>query len=197
MRDLPNTLEALRAAVQRGEVFNYLPFYGHTAAVDEPLTRSCLSQWWRAPFEINGVRYATAEHFMMASKARTFGDLEHLQAILEAPTPAEAKQLGRAVRNFDATRWQAVAFDFVVQGSVAKFSSTPQLRAFLASTGEAILVEAAPRDTIWGIGLGPNNPLVNDPSKWRGRNQLGFALTQARALLSASSSPVAPVQASS
>jgi ribA/ribD-fused uncharacterized protein len=185
------SLDALRAAVKRGQVFSYLPFFGHTAPPDGMLTRSCLSQWWPAPFVVGDQRYATAEHFMMASKARTFGDPEHLRAILEAKTPADAKKLGRAVRGFDAARWSAVAFDCVVQGSVAKFSSTPQLRAFLASTGEAILVEASPRDTIWGIGLGPTNPAVHDPAKWRGKNQLGFALTRARWLLSGASSPAA------
>ena len=43
-----------------------------------------------------------------------------------------------------------------------------------------ILVEAAGRDMIWGIGLGQNNPKSRDPLLWRGRNLLGFALTVVR-----------------
>jgi hypothetical protein len=66
-----------------------------------------------------------------------------------------------------------------------KFSSTPELKAYLLSTGDEILVEAAPRDRIWGIGLGRENPLVKDPSGWRGLNLLGFALVRARAALKA------------
>jgi len=41
-------------------------------------------------------------------------------------------------------------------------------------------VEASPRDRIWGIGMGQSNPDVENPMKWRGRNLLGFALTEAR-----------------
>ena len=43
--------------------------------------------------------------------------------------------------------------------------------------------ERSPRDRIWGIGMGRNNPSVERPSEWRGRNLLGFALMQARAVL--------------
>src|SRR5215467_11097005 len=43
--------------------------------------------------------------------------------------------------------------------------------------------EAAPRDKIWGIGLGRENPAVHDPLRWRGRNLLGFALVKVRAVL--------------
>jgi len=46
-------------------------------------------------------------------------------------------------------------------------------------------VEASPRDRIWGIGMGRDNPSVERPSQWRGHNLLGFALMQARAILAA------------
>jgi ribA/ribD-fused uncharacterized protein len=184
MDDLPLELEALRAAVKQGARFAFLPFWGHTAA-GGALRAACLSQWYPAPFKVGGERYATAEHWMMACKARLFGDAAALEALRLAPLPSEAKALGRSVRGFDAARWSSVAFDFVVQGSAAKFSSTPELRAFLLATAPAILVEASPRDTLWGIGLGPKNPAAHKPLRWRGRNLLGFALTRARQLLAA------------
>jgi len=55
----------------------------------------------------------------------------------------------------------------------------------LIATGDRVLVEASPRDTIWGIGMGASNPDAKDPTKWRGRNLLGFALMEARASLAA------------
>jgi hypothetical protein len=42
------------------------------------------------------------------------------------------------------------------------------------------LVEASPRDRIWGIGMGAANDLATSPGHWRGLNLLGFALIQAR-----------------
>ena len=60
--------------------------------------------------------------------------------------------------------------------------NSPEAPQASASSDKAkvILVEAAGRDVIWGIGLGPNNPKSRDPFQWRGRNLLGFALTVVR-----------------
>ncbi|HMV61545.1 MAG TPA: NADAR family protein, partial [Agitococcus sp.] len=91
-------------------------------------------------------------------------------------TPAEAKKLGRAVKNFNAEQWQQHSFDIVVQGNIAKFSQNVQLKDFLLTTGQRVLVEASPLDTIWGIGLGQDNPKAQHPQKWHGENLLGFAL---------------------
>ena len=168
-----------------GEAFEYLFFWGaksqHLGAVDA----SCLSQWYPASFEVDAKRYATAEHYMMAGKARLFGDHEIEARILASADPREAKSLGRKVRNFEAARWEQSCVGIVVDGNVAKFTQHPKLRAFLLGTGEQILVEASPLDTIWGIGLGKDNPLARDPQRWRGSNLLGFALMDVRAKLAA------------
>ena len=46
-------------------------------------------------------RVYCAEQFMMASKARLFGDDTALSAILASTGPREQKRLGRQVRHFD------------------------------------------------------------------------------------------------
>ncbi len=180
---LPLDIHALRKAAAAGQRFEYLYFYGHTPREDGKLSNACFSQWFLAPFELEGHTYPTAEHWMMASKARLFQDEEMLAKILAAASPAEAKKLGREVRGFDGEKWNAARFDAVTRGNVAKFSSTVELREYLLATGDAILVEAAPRDTIWGIGLGASSEKARDPRSWRGSNLLGFALVRARAIL--------------
>ncbi|CUM38137.1 Uncharacterized domain COG3236 / GTP cyclohydrolase II [Streptomyces venezuelae] len=129
---------------------------------------------------VDGVRYATAEHWMMAAKARLFGDADAERAALAARTPAEAKKAGRLVRNFDETVWRRERLGIVVEGSVHKFSSDESLRAYLLGTGTRVLVEASPMDRIWGIGLAADDPGAHDPARWRGLNLLGFALMEAR-----------------
>jgi hypothetical protein len=179
----PIELENLKSRIARGESFTFRPFYGHTPRADGKLSDACFSQWWKSPFIVDGVTYFTAEHYMMAAKARLFGDEQALAKILAEEEPSKVKAIGREVKGFVDTKWAAARFDAVTQGSIAKFSSTPELKAYLLSTGDEILVEAAPRDRIWGIGLGRENPLVKDPSQWRGLNLLGFALVRARAAL--------------
>ncbi|MDJ0633261.1 MAG: NADAR family protein [Xenococcaceae cyanobacterium MO_188.B29] len=71
----------------------------------------------------------------------------------------------------------------VVKGNLAKFSQKEALKEFLLNTKERILVEASPRDRIWGIGLGQNNPDAANPYQWQGLNLLGFALMEVRDIL--------------
>jgi ribA/ribD-fused uncharacterized protein len=180
MTSLPLNRADLIARTNAGESFEYFFFWGHTPPKDGGTSKSCLSQWFPAPFTVNGVTYKTAEHWMMAEKARLFGDTEMLAEIIEAPGPHEAKKLGRKVRNFEADVWSAKCFEIVVAGNVEKFRQNAEVLEFLLSTGNTILVEAAPRDQIWGIGLGEHNERARDPAQWRGRNLLGFALTEVR-----------------
>lgn len=84
----------------------------------------------------------------MAGKARLFKDDDALVQILDAPDPKTAKALGRTARNFDDKVWKANARRIVTEGNVHKFSKNKQLKAFLLSTGDAVIVEASPRDQI-------------------------------------------------
>lgn len=180
----PHVTQAdLAEAIERGDRVDFLYFWGHEVPSDGQLTNSCLSQWYPSPFTVEGVRYATAEHWMMAEKARRFGDDAALAKILEAPTPRRAKALGRGVRHFDRAVWDAARFSVVVRGSVHKFGSSPALRDFLLGTGERVLVEASPTDRIWGIGCTKAVAEAHGLAAWRGRNLLGFALMEARARL--------------
>jgi hypothetical protein len=168
-----------------GTAVKWLCFWGHTPKAGAEVGAWVLSQWWPCRFAVDGVEYASAEHWMMAEKARLFGDDDALAAILAAPTPAEAKALGRVVRGFDDARWEAAGFEIVVNGSVHKFGQDPALRKYLLATEGRVLVEASPRDPVWGIGLGAANEAATDPRRWRGLNLLGFALMEARTRLAA------------
>jgi len=143
------------------------------------------SQWHPATFEIEGVTYSCAEQFMMAEKARLFGDTATLAKILAAKTPKQQKALGRKVTPFDADRWTAACRDIVVRGNLAKFSQNSGLQKKLLATGDLVLVEASPLDRIWGIGLKASDPRATKPEEWRGTNWLGEALMTVRTQLRA------------
>ncbi|MFD7231250.1 NADAR family protein [Streptomyces sp. NPDC059881] len=172
--------EALIERVENGERVRYLHFWGHRPRPDGAVGAGCLSQWWPSPFTVDGIEYATAEHWMMAGKARVFGDRDAERMAVEAANPAVAKKAGRLVRGFSAEIWERERFAIVVEGSVHKFSQHTDLRAFLLATGDRVLVEASPMDRIWGIGLAADDERAHDPARWRGLNLLGFALMEAR-----------------
>ncbi|QNP69892.1 NADAR family protein [Streptomyces roseirectus] len=172
--------ETLVRALRAGAEVKYLHFWGHRPRPDGRIGSGCLSQWWESPFTVAGVRYPTAEHWMMAEKARLFGDPEAEAQVLAADHPSLAKRAGRLVRGFDDTLWTRERFRIVVEGSIHKFRSDPALREFLLGTGERVLVEASPVDAVWGIGLAARDAGAEDPERWKGLNLLGFALMEAR-----------------
>jgi ribA/ribD-fused uncharacterized protein len=172
--------DQLTQIIASGGVPKWLMFWGHQPQADGSVGKGCLSQWWPCRFTVEGIEYASAEHWMMAAKARLFGDHDAVPRILAARTPAEAKNLGRLVQGFDEQVWVARRLDLVVEGNVAKFGQDAALRGFLLATARRVLVEASPRDRIWGIGLGAANERATDPLQWRGLNLLGFALMEAR-----------------
>lgn len=161
----------------------FLFFWDHTPAPDGRIGPACLSQWWPAAFTVDGRTYATAEHWMMWSKAVLFGDETVAAAILEDPDPAVAKALGRQVSGFDSARWADERFTIVMIGSVHKFAAHPELRDYLLGTGDHILAEASPDDAVWGIGLPESHPDATWPDDWPGTNLLGLALMRAREAL--------------
>ena len=177
----PDSVAELRAKMDRGWEPEFLFFWGHTPKPKQShIGRECLSQWYPAEFDLGGTKFRTAEHLMMYRKALLFADDETAQRIIEARHPGEAKALGRVVRGFDEAVWERERFEIVVAASIAKFSQNAALRTFLLSTKQHVLVEASPRDAIWGIGLSETNPASRFPEQWRGLNLLGFALMRAR-----------------
>ena len=113
-------VESLCEAIERGERLEYVLFWGHTPAKPGALGKECLSQWYPAPFEADGERFPTAEHYMMYRKARLFGDQQIAERALQVASPGEVKALGRAVRGFDDAVWEEQRFAIVVEGSLAK-----------------------------------------------------------------------------
>lgn len=163
----------------------FLFFWGHQAEKDGSIGKGCLSQWWPCTFEVDGMEYRSAEHWMMAQKAMLFGDIEIFQQICAANSPAEAKKLGRMVRNYQDDTWLAHRYEIVETGNWHKFSQNKALKAYLIQTKQRVLVEASPVDAIWGIGMAADHPNIHEPSSWQGLNLLGFALMEVRDLLSA------------
>ena len=165
--------------VNHSNEVNYIFFWGHKKQ-QSGVSKTCLSQWYESSFEVNGILYKTAEHYMMSEKALLFGDTTTSKKIINAKNANEAKKLGRIVKGFDEKTWLKHRFDIVVRGNLAKFEQNSELKSFLKGTGNRILVEASPEDKIWGIGLNRNNPNVENPNLWKGLNLLGFALMEVR-----------------
>lgn len=183
MASAQDPVQELINQLRSGDKVKFLFFWGHQPERDGSTGQGCLSQWWPAPFAVDGRTFATAEHYMMWHKAMLFDDPNSAEQILRASHPRQAKDSGRGVAGFDQARWEASRYEIVLAGSIAKFTQHPDLRRFLLNTSDRVIVEASPLDRVWGIGLTTDDPRASQPEHWRGLNLLGFALTEARTII--------------
>ena len=153
-----------------------------------------LSNFWEAPFEYKGHSFFCNEQAFMWEKAVLFGDKAMAEKILVASTPLEAKKLGRKVTPFDNEKWNAVCYQIMLDINFAKFSQVEDCKKRLLDPmfDGHIFVEASPRDRKWGVGLSVNNPGIDDPANWRGRNLLGNVITEVRDRLVAANAAISP-----
>lgn len=182
-KNLPHDLPSLKTAHDSGQPLSYIYFWGHDSNKSY-VTHHCLSQWFERGFIASGIHYSTAEHFFMAKKALLFQDNIAYQRILSANDPGEVKQIGREVIGFDQTIWDQNKFEIAVTGNQHKFTQNEDLKSYLLSTKDTILVEASPVDLVWGVGLAKDDLRIHNPNQWLGENLLGFALMQVRAIIS-------------
>lgn len=173
-------INRIKTLYDSGMNFKYLFFWGHTPGKGQMVGDFCFSQWFHSPFMVDNKIYQTAEHWMMAEKARLFNDVEIECQILNVNEPAQAKDLGRKIKGYSEDIWVEKRFEIVVQGNIHKFTQHPELKEFLLNTKDRLIVEASPVDTIWGNGLSKDSKDIENPHKWRGFNLLGFALMEVR-----------------
>ena len=138
-----------------------------------------MSPFFRTQFK-GLISFCTAEQYMMFCKACLFDDYENAVNILATNNPKEQKAFGRVVTNFNKDIWETKAKDIVYAGNYAKFTQNMSLLIQLFKTGDTLLVEASPYDTIWGIGLDEETAKITPPEQWKGTNWLGEILTKLR-----------------
>ncbi|MDA0022653.1 NADAR family protein [Brachyspira hyodysenteriae] len=173
------SLEKLRKDFNSGKKIDFLFFYGHTNDKKE-VTKSSLSQWYIKDFRDNDLVFNCMEKYMMYNKALLFDDKDIANEILNNNQPKAIKELGRKVKNFNDELWDKMKYKIVFTGNYYKFSQKTDLRNFLISTKNKVLVEASPYDKVWGIKMKYDDENIENPFYWKGENLLGFALMEVR-----------------
>lgn len=177
------TIQELITSFNAGHRPEYAFFWGHMPPEDGSVNQSCLSQWYAASFEVEKIRFPTAEHYMMYCKAELFGDSDAAAKVMQSDNPGAAKAIGRSVKKFQRETWNKHCVEIVTQGNINKFAQNREILNYLLATDNKVLVEASPYDAIWGIGRNSNAKGIENPLAWKGKNLLGFALMEVRARL--------------
>lgn len=188
------SIEWLKNEIKEGKKHTLLGFWGDKA--DSPQER-IYSNFHKSGFTVpvvvdeNGtmeeITFTCNEQFFMYCKALLFKDMESVSKLLVPNNnPAEYKEIGRRVKNYDDYIWSQRRYGFMKEGLYYKFTQNNALKRQLLMTGNKVLVETSPFDEIWGIRLGKRNRMGKidktwlDVNNWRGSNLLGFALMEVR-----------------
>lgn len=143
------------------------------------------SNWHPAKFldPYNNLTFENTEQAFMWYKAACFNDAETQKLIESTPDPREVKKLGRLVKNYNDEIWTNARYERMIYVNMLKYTENMAYKKELLDTGDKILVEASPYDTVWGIGMLETDPGVEDEANWKGQNLLGKALMDIRNLL--------------
>lgn len=99
---------------------------------------------------------------------------------MKTSSPRKIKCLGRQVEGFKDSTWKQKREEIVFQNNMAKFTQNEHLLRALLNTGDRLMVEASPSDSIWGIGLNEKEAKQRPASTWPGDNLLEKVLTKVR-----------------
>lgn len=124
-----------------------------------------LSNFYKAPFDLDGKRWFTTEHYYQAMKSTDEKTQERIRMLA---TPKMAALEGRSIPDFRSD-WEEVKEDIMRKAIYAKFTQNDDIRMSLLMTKDAHLFEDSPYDSYWGVG-----------SDGSGLNRLGILLMELR-----------------
>lgn len=152
--------------------------------------------WGVSPFRVGRATYVCAGQYLMANKARIFGDIQTLEAIMaERKSPLKIMKLAASIKGLGGElekTWDEQQIRVANEALVAKFAQDVALRNKLIRTGENTLVYASVKDEVWGNGLDfpyQDDQRALDRKQWRGKNLLGAAMERARSWVLTLGSP--------
>lgn len=129
---------------------------------------SFLSNFYFSPIEIYDIGYPTVEHAFQAAKTL---DKSLRKAIAAAPTPGQAKRMGRQVQL--RPDWEEVKIGVMEHCLREKFKD-PELRQKLLDTEDQYLQEGTTwHDRFWGV-------CSCERCQGQGENHLGYLLMKIR-----------------
>lgn len=140
-----------------------------------------LANWYQSPFTYVDGEYSCAEQYMMQQKMLLFGAGDVADRIMRESDPMNIKKLGRTrIQGFADDLWIDVRMQVLRRGLRAKFQCAPELLDRLLTTGEAILADGSPKDTVWGIGMSVAEGKQRGVLEWGGKNLAGKTMMTVR-----------------
>src|SRR6266853_1493110 len=98
----------------------------------------CFSNFSPHPVALKGKTWPTSEHYFQAQK---FAGTPREEEVRKAKSPMIAARMGRSRKHRLRPDWERIKDGVMREAVLAKFTQHDDLRAVLAGTGDALLVE--------------------------------------------------------
>jgi ribA/ribD-fused uncharacterized protein len=118
--------------------------------VNEPY--GCFSNFSPHGIDLQGIHWATVEHYYQAQKFVGTTDAALIPVIHAVQTPEQAAALGRDRTRQVRSDWEQVKTAVMREAVLKKFLTHTDIQAILISTGDQLIVENSPKDYFWGCG---------------------------------------------
>ena len=171
LHKLPNDLSGFHASSETSIEKNIHAFFGEL---------SPFSNFHKAPFELDNIKFFSSEQFIQWKKATLFKDIDSADRILVSNSAQECKELGKSIIGANEDTWKREAENLCYPGILAKFVQNRYLQDMLLSTNSQDLVEAS-YDTVWGTGVPLRHRDCLERMQWKGIGLLGHLLMRVRA----------------
>lgn len=130
-----------------------------------------LSNWYMSNITYNGFNYCCATQLIVELKAMCFKDYNAIQKIRNTFSPREMIDIGRNIKGFDKSVWDANKELFAYIAISEKFKQNQDLLEKLKDYD--CFAYSDSRDLVWGTGIDRYNNDASNVSKWCGDNLLG------------------------
>ncbi|MBR6386254.1 MAG: NADAR family protein [Ruminococcus sp.] len=188
--------EIIREQYSQGIKFEYIFFDSENPVTpennkftDEPIQKNFFGKNYDRMFKVDGQRFFSFAGYMMFNQAKI--SMQQSQHNFEAYRAmlGDVLKSKKGIKKYmkaDKKLWSEQMHEVALKGNLEKFSQNLELKDYLISTGDKILVDVNAKDDVWGIGYSRGN--IKNPYKWNGQNLLGFCLMEVRDMLRGESS---------
>lgn len=134
-------------------------------------------------FEINGEKFNSVFQYMQYKKALTYDDIHIASYILKTNDREKMRHYIKSdisPEKQNEKYWRAIKQNIMMEGIQAQLETYPELKEELIKTGEKNIVFCTKNEKEYGIIADVTDENLNNEKKWKGNNQLGYALMDIR-----------------
>ena len=145
--------------------------------------KNVLCNYYPCTVKIYNQTFPSSEHAYQWKFCSHIGREDLAGEILDANTPAQAKEIASRVPYHLHGNWHSIKLEVMQEVLLAKYEGCPEFSQALIDSGPKKLVESVRADRYWSCGLNPTDAATTKERYYPGLNHLGRILESLRSYL--------------